>query len=107
MTIEVKAVHTVAEQETHEFCKVKGFFDLNDTHKVTQQFDNHGNHRLVYQELTSEWKSYRGIAKLEVPEVGQFVGTSDYYRSELPCIFQLIDSFTNSIKGKGEENGTL
>jgi len=78
---------------TKEFCRSR--IDLNDSIKITQEFDGHGNHRLSLGAQTSEWVNYHGISELQVGGVGIYRGTSDYYSGVLPRVFQLIMSFTD------------
>jgi hypothetical protein len=62
---------------------------------IAQESDEHGNHRLVYySELCfSEWANHLDFAKLSVPGIGQFIGTSEYYDQVLPRVFQIINNF--------------
>lgn len=90
-----KPKHDVVETNGHVFCRVG--IDLNRTVEILQEFDPAGMHRLCHYDgntgltKSSEWKSSRGLARLEIPGLGIFIGTSEYYIGELPNIFQLIN----------------
>lgn len=80
--------------QTFEFCRAR--IDLNDSIKIVQQFDDNGRHRLILGVLAGEWAGYQHISVLNIPRVGMFRGTSDYYGVTLPRVFQMILSFTEA-----------
>jgi hypothetical protein len=88
--------HEPAEAEEFEFCRSR--IDLNDTAKVVQEYDDHGNHRLSFGEHHSEWVHYRAISQLRVPKIGQYMGTSPYWGESMPRVFQFIVSMTESMR---------
>lgn len=91
----------LAALDQFDFCRVR--IDLNDTVRVTQEFDGHGNHRLVVGNLWSDWVGYHRISRLEVHAHSQhgqpggiYCGTSEYYGNTLPRVFQLINCFNSA-----------
>jgi len=65
---------------THDSFMVEG-------NRVIHQYDDYGNHRLVWQNKKfSPWVSYRGISKLKLEAGKVLYGTSEYYASELPRV---------------------
>ena len=91
--------HVCAEVAQFELGKHTGFLDMNNTYKLWQEFDDFGDHRLCFEsrERASEWTSYTGISALDVPKVGMFRGTSDYYKGTLPRVFQITMSLEDSL----------
>ena len=73
----------------------KQFFKVNqETYLIgsvfiTREFDAAGGHRLVIDNKVSAPRGYLGIVKLTVSE-GTFCGTSEYYESVLPRVFQVV-----------------
>lgn len=87
------------EVTAYEFGRIK--LDLNNkTFHILHQFDGNGRHRLVSRshKLSSAWAGYCFIAQLDIPNVGMFRGTSEYYGDNLPRVFQLIGSITEAVK---------
>jgi len=73
----------------------KQFFAVNkQTHLIgsvfiIHEFDAAGGHRIVINGKVSAPRGYLGIVKLVTSE-GTFCGTSEYYESVLPRVFQVI-----------------
>lgn len=91
--------HVKVTADTFEMCKQKGYLDINDTFKIVQVFDDHGNHQLVFGEYSSKWFHYRQMAVLRIANVGCFIGTSEYYAGDMPRVMQVFESLTESLKG--------
>lgn len=83
------------------FGKQKGYHDINDTYGIMQEFDASGRHRLVYREfkIASAWVGYCFIAQLDIPNLGMFRGTSEYYGVVLPRVFKITMSITEATGG--------
>lgn len=80
------------ERELHTFAKVK--INLNDTVIVEHVFFGDGSHQLILDGIISEKASYRGIAHIEVPDLGRFFGVTEYYKGTFPSqVFQVVADF--------------
>jgi hypothetical protein len=92
----MKKERTVEAVDVHDFCKIG--VDANRTYRIVQEFDGNGSHRLCFGRHRGEWAGYLRLSELNVPNVGMFRGTSEYYGDVLPRVFQIIVSLTDSLK---------
>lgn len=72
--------HVAVNQERHQI----------DNWSIVQQFDDFGNHRIVFAEFHSDWTDYSEIGVMDVLGAHKFASTTDFYHGVLPRVFKIV-----------------
>jgi hypothetical protein len=71
----------------HDKVSVDNFILLG--HRIDQEFDDYGNHRIVVDNhKCSNWTSYIGVTSIRVGD-HTFYSTSEYYEGTFPRVFSV------------------